>query len=570
MGKNKKIRFLSSPAVVWLLKVVKGKKRYVAAETLLQVLFGLGYICYSLLFREMIDRAVDKDMPGFSHALLFLAAVVLVRIVLRIGIQRLEEYSCAILENTLKEQLFSTLLSRDYARVTAVHTGQWMNRLTSDTAVIATTLAQLIPNLGGMTVKMAGAFLTILVLEPRFGLVVIPAGLFIILVGCFVRPVMKRLHKDIQESDGNVRVLLQERLDNLLIVDAYSQQEKAVEMAKTRMNNHLNARMKRNKVSCFNQAAFSLAMQGMYLLAAGYCAWGILTGTVSYGTMTSMLQMVSILQSPLSGIGGYFTQWYAMISSAERLMEAEQIAADGDCQSEEPRDFESIRLDNLVFSHVERVEGEDQSITIHYRDQVFRKGEFVALTGPSGCGKSTLLKLLMGIYKPDSGQILLENQRNFQRLTTADRSLFAYVPQGNMLMSGTIRQILAFYKESDMKRDDDLRSALAVACALDFVDALPQGLDTPLGEHGAGLSEGQIQRIALARAIFSGRPVLLLDEATSALDEQTEAQLLDNLKTMTNKTVLIVTHRPRACEICNRVIVMENSGITAGGNYGLE
>ena len=121
-----------------------------------------------------------------------------------------------------------------------------------------------------------------------------------------------------------------------------------------------------------------------------------------------------------------------------------------------------------------------------------------------------------------------------------------------------------------MKRDDDLRSALAIACALDFVDALPQGLDTPLGEHGAGLSEGQIQRIALARAIFSGRPVLLLDEATSALDEQTEAQLLDNLKTMTNKTVLIVTHRPRACEICNRVIVMENSGITAGGNYGLE
>ena len=311
-------------------------------------------------------------------------------------------------------------------------------------------------------------------------------------------------------------------------------------------------------------------MQGMYLLAAGYCAWGILCGTVSYGTMTAMLQMVSILQSPFSGLGGYFTQWYAMLSSAERLMEAEQIAPDGDCQSEDHEGFESIRLDSLVFSHVERVAGEDQSVTIHYRDHTFRRGEFIALAGPSGCGKSTLLKLLMGIYKPDSGRILLEEQGDIRHLTAADRHLFAYVPQGNMLMSGTIRQILAFYDESDMQREEDLRSALGIACALEFVDALPRGLDTMLGEHGAGLSEGQIQRIALARAIFSGRPILLLDEATSALDEQTEAQLLDNLKTMTHKTVLIVTHRPRACEICHRVIVMENSGIAAGGNHGHE
>ncbi len=568
MGKNNKLRFLNGSASCWLLEAIKGKKRYVAVETLLQAVVGLGYICYSLLFREMIDRAVEKDTPGFFRFLLLLGAVALLRILLRAAIRRLEEFTSAVLENTLKKRLFSTLLAGDYASVTGVHTAQWMNRLTSDTQVVATSVAQIIPNIGGMAVKMLGAFLAILILEPKFALLVFPAGFVIIAVGVLIRPIMKKLHRKIQESDGEVRMLLQERLDNLLIVRAYSQREKAVEMADERMETHLQARMKRNTMNNVNQVCFGLAMQGMYLLAAGYCAWGILTGTVSYGTMTAMLQMIGYLQSPFSGMGGYFTQWYAMISSAERLMEAEALPAEPetDPANSRARDFDSLSLDHLVFSYVERSEGKDLSLTIHYEDHCFRTGEFVALAGPSGCGKSTLLKLMMGIFHPDSGRILLARDGVERPLSTADRGLFAYVPQGNMLMSGTIRQVMAFYDENAMEREEDLRRALEIACALEFVDALPQGIDTLLGEHGAGLSEGQIQRIAISRAIFSGRPVLLLDEATSALDEQTEARLLDNLKTMTDKTVLIVTHRPRACQVCDRVIHMENKQTAGGGD----
>ena len=162
----------------------------------------------------------------------------------------------------------------------------------------------------------------------------------------------------------------------------------------------------------------------------------------------------------------------------------------------------------------------------------------------------------MHIYRPDSGRMYLIGQEK-RPLTAADRGLFAYVPQGNMLMSGTIRQIVAFYDEEAMQQEEQLRLALQIACADGFVDALPQGIDTVLGEHGSGLSEGQTQRIAVARAVFSRRPILLLDEATSALDEATEEKMLHNLKTMTDKTVLIVTHRPRACEVCDRVIYME-------------
>lgn len=551
---------MSCTALRWLLDAVKGKKRYVAVEIVLQALVGLGYICFSLLFREMIDRAVEQDTPGFFRFLLILIFVAIVRIALNAAIRRVEEYACAVLENALKKRLFATLLSRDYASVTAVHTAQWMNRLTSDTVVVSTSVAKVIPNLAGMVIKMIGAFCAILILEPKFAFVVIPAGIALIVMGYFVRPLMKRLHGDIQEADGNVRELIQERLDNLLIVDAYSRQAHSVEMAGQRMEAHLHARMKRNNMSNVNQVGFNVAIQGMYLVAAGFCAWGILHGTVSYGTMTALLQMISYLQSPLAGMGGYFTQWYAMLSSSERLMEAESLPADiAEGMEDQYTDSvpDMICLENLVFSYVEKVEDQEMLHTIHYEDQYFRKGEFIALAGPSGCGKSTLLKLLMGIYRPDSGRILLARGSVRKLLTAEHRRLFAYVPQGNMLMSGTIRQIITFYDSKAMEREADLRRALRVSCCEEFVDALPQGMDTVLGEHGSGLSEGQIQRIALARAVFSDRPVLLLDEATSALDEQTEALLLENLKTMTDKTVLIVTHRPRACEICDRVIRME-------------
>ena len=182
------------------------------------------------------------------------------------------------------------------------------------------------------------------------------------------------------------------------------------------------------------------------------------------------------------------------------------------------------------------------------------KGEYVAFTGHSGCGKSTVLKLLMSIYRLDSGERYLTDADGEKSLSSQWRRLFAYVPQGNQLMSGTIREVVAFADMEDRNNDARIRQALAIACGDDFVSDLDNGIDTLLGERGTGLSEGQMQRIAIARAVFSESPILLLDEATSALDEQTEKRLLQNLRRMTDKTVVIVTHQPAALEICDRVI----------------
>ena len=191
-----------------------------------------------------------------------------------------------------------------------------------------------------------------------------------------------------------------------------------------------------------------------------------------------------------------------------------------------------------------------------------QKGEYVAFTGHSGCGKSTALKLLMSIYRLDSGKrLLVGKDGSSQPLDSRWHRLFAYVPQGNQLMSGTIRDIVSFADKSQSGDEEKIARALKIACADEFVGELESGIDTLLGERGKGLSEGQMQRIAIARAIFSESPVLLLDEATSALDSQTEKRLLENLRSMTDKTVVIVTHRPAALEICDRVLKFSENGV---------
>ncbi|MBP5354442.1 MAG: ATP-binding cassette domain-containing protein, partial [Lachnospiraceae bacterium] len=190
-----------------------------------------------------------------------------------------------------------------------------------------------------------------------------------------------------------------------------------------------------------------------------------------------------------------------------------------------------------------------------------RKGEYVAFTGPSGCGKSTILRLLMGVYTPDSGERYMRSRNNTEKpLDGRSRRLFAYVPQGNRLMSGTIREVVSFADDA-ADTGERVNEALRIACAEEFVGTLAQGIETMLGEHGMGLSEGQMQRIAIARAIYSGAPVLMFDESTSSLDEATEATLLENLRALTDRTVVIVTHRPAALSICDRVLRMEEDGV---------
>ena len=546
----------SRSTLLWMGSVAGSSGRLIVLLTVVQMLLGASGVGYAMLLRSLVNAAASGDRAVFIRSVAGFCALVLVQLGLRAASRALEEYIRSTLENRFKRRLFSRILTMDYAAATATHSGEWMNRLTSDTATVSDGMARILPGVSGMAVKLVGAVAAMLWLEPRFLLILLPCGALLLVSATAYRRVMKRLHKRIREADGRLRVFLTERLGSLLIVRAFAQEPQTGRQAEALMDDHKAARMRRNRFSNFCNLGFGFAMNGLYVLGAVFCGWGILKGTVSFGDLTAVLQLISQIQSPFANITGYLPKYYAMLASAERLLEAERFP------SVEPTaacpEFSALGLRDISFTYQPPVSEEAAApeMPLVVSDFTFslRRGEYVAFTGPSGCGKSTVLRLLMGLYPPDSGERFFVSGGAEHPLTAAQRTLFAYVPQGNQLLSGTIRDIIAFGDPEGMRREEALNRALDIACAAEFVSGLEHGMDTVLGERGAGLSEGQMQRIAIARAVFSERPVLLLDEATSSLDEETEARLLSKLRAMTDKTVIIVTHRPAALRICDRQI----------------
>ncbi len=560
----------------WLYTVPGKKKWYIVALTLVQAVLGGSGVLYALLLRGTVDAATDRNTQGFWRYLVLIIALSATQIALRAIVRWLTELSKSTFENVFKGRLTGTLLRKDYLRVSAVHSGEWMNRLTNDTGVVANGYVEIVPGLAGMAVKLISAIIMIIVIEPIFAAILIPGGIVLALLTMLFRKVMKRLHKNVQESDGRLRIFLQERIASLLMLRSFAAEEQTQAGAEEKMNAHKAARMRRIRFSNLCNTGLGAAMTGMYMLGVGWCGYGILIGTISYGTMTAILQLVSQVQMPMANITGFLPRFYAMLASAERLMEAEQFEDDepnakplSEITSFYRNELSAIGLKDVCFTYypvvsdnTSELEKTDMPIVLRDLSLKIKKGEYAAFTGTSGCGKSTALKLMMCVMQPDSGSRYYEDvQGNEGELSSEYRRLFAYVPQGNYLMSGTIREIVGFADPTAMHDEARIRNALRIACAEQFVSELDLGADTLLGERGTGLSEGQMQRIAIARAIFSKSPILLLDEATSALDASTEKQLLENLRSMTDKTVIIVTHRPAALGICDRVLEFTESGV---------
>lgn len=562
MDKEQKLqlkKIVKNPAMSWIFGVSGKLKLGVLLLVLLNSAISISAVAFALVLREAIDGAVSGNKMVFLKFVIILGLIMLGQIAARGVIRFLDEYVRSGMENAIKTRLYETILSRKYSAITAFHTGELLNRITNDAVVVADGFVQIIPGIIAMLVKLAGAAAVLFVLDYRFSIIFFAGGGLVLIFTTLFRRVMKKLHKDVQAADGVLRSYLSENLGSLMVLKTFGAERKSIDTSKQYMDKHRFMRMKRNRFSNICNVGFGLVMNGGYIFGLCWCSFGILHGSITYGTLSAVLQLVDQLWAPLANMTGYLPKFYGMLSSAERCMELETLEEEHvesqfsrDYCRELYKDMTAIECKNITFRYEDDIILENADISIG-------KGELITIMGNSGAGKSTLLKLLLAIYEPEKGTLEIKTEKESYALTERYRKMFAYVPQGNFLMSGNVTSAIASLDDTSADVDMDKVKAVAhIACADTFVEKLEHGYDTLIGERGMGISEGQAQRLAIARALYTDAPVLLLDEATSALDEQIEKKVLKNIRELTDKTVIIVSHRKAVLEVCDRCVVLED------------
>ena len=544
-------------AKLWLKRETSPYSVHVLFLTVLSVFSTLFTLAFAYLVRYLINSASQ----GNKNLLWIFSGVLLSVLLLKIVFKTLSGYFSERLRTkmyaSLRRKTFTKILRSDYARIQAYHSGDLLNRLTGDVQEICVDTVGLAPTLVGMVVQCLGAIAALLTIDPWFTLIYIVCGGLFGGITALFRFKIKKRHKEVLEADGEVRAFMQEGLSSVMTIKAYGAEGKADEKANALSQNYSVKRIKRGALRSQMNFIFNLLSNFGLIFAVVWCSISLLNGNDDYGAILSVILLLTQLQQPLTSVSSVLPVFYSRMASAERLVEIDEIQTEETCVPCENATalyelMTDISLRSVDFTYGRECIFENVNIRIP-------KGKIVCLTGASGSGKSTLFKLLLNVFKPTDGALLLDGAFGEMPLTEKERGLFAYVPQGNFLFSGTIYENLTFFSNQQLT-EEEIAKALSVACA-DFVYDLPQGLETVLAEGGEGLSEGQVQRLAVARAILSNRPVLLLDEATSALDGETERKLLENIRALSDKTCLIVTHRPAALDIADRVLVVENKGI---------
>ena len=542
-----------------LLWLVKRSKKQIPAMlwlTLLQIMVASTTVVYAFASRHILNGAqhyAATHYEPYKKEMLLWAAVLVGTIFFQLLLQLLgrgsEERIVTRLRIMYQKDLYAKMLRKDYLAITRHHSGELLNYIFSDTNLITSGIVSLVPTLIGLLARLVFAFVALLYLNRFFAFIFFAGGVLMLLVIRLFRSKMKSLHKKVQEAEGKVRAFMQETIGNLLMIKAFSAEDKTVREADNLQEKYFKIVMKRKTITIAAHSGLGFVFRAGTLFVMIWGAYSICMGAMMYGDLTAIMQLVGQVQSPFAGLSGLLPTYFAILASAERIMEIEKIADEeeynaADLDANEVYDrLQSIDFRDLTFAY-------DRDKIFDHTDYTIDKGDFVAMLGISGIGKSTLFKLLLGVITDYEGEIYLNLGEEKIKVDRKARSLFAYVPQGNMLLSGTLRENVTFM--NDQASDEEIEHALYLSCADSFMKDLPDGLDTVIGERGIGLSEGQIQRVAIARALLSGAPILLLDEATSALDEATEARLLRHLKELKDKTCLIISHKAAALSICNK------------------
>ncbi len=539
---------ISKSNIQWLWMVGKSYR----LQALLNTLLGILIVGADLLFVWSTKLAVDiatkaNTSVTLSTAFMLLAGVILLQIILGIASRWVKATLGVKSLNRMHSSFFHLLLNSDWRKLRGFHTGDLTNRLQRDASEVTNFLTESLPTLVTTLIKFTAAFVFLYVMDSMLALLLVVILPMFILMGRLYVNKMRAITHNVRTSESSIQSLMQESLQHTPVIKTLQQVPYVVEKLLTLQKKLRGEIIQKTKYSTFTSTLLNIGFASGYFLTFAWGTYSLSQGNITYGTLIAFVQLVAQIQDPVRTLTRFIPIFISVGTSCDRLREIASLPAEPQPLNDVLNEGVGIRIQNLNFAYDEnsRQIFTDYSLTLS-------PGSRIAIMGETGTGKTTLIRLLLSLISPNSGTIELFNAQRSLEISPASRSHFAYLPQGNTLLSGTIRENLLLGNPE--ATEEEMLQALETACAT-FVSNLPNGIDTSCTEHGGGFSEGQAQRICIARTLLRKVPILLLDEATSALDATTERTVIENIiKSRPNHTLIFITHRPEVTNLCDTLV----------------
>lgn len=533
----------------WLWRAWRGNQ----LQAILNATIGLLSVVVSLAQVWAVQHAIDVA-SGHAEGSIYwsvgvMAMLVLCGFALRICSIWVRNILGIKAQNRMQQRMLDRILRSEWTGKESHHSGDILNRLEQDVGTVVSFLTETIPNTISVVAMFVGAFVYLFSMDKVLAFVIVGIiPVFVLLSKLYIGQ-MRRLTRQVRDSDSKVQSVLQETIQHRMLIKTLESDSIMVDRLESTQSELRHRVVKRTAFSVVSNFILNAGFSVGYLIAFLWAALRMADETLTFGGMTAFLQLVNRIQGPARDLTRLAPVFVGVFTAAERLMELEENPLE---EQGDPIPLTApcgVRLEHITYAY-----DDGDSNVIEQLDFDFYPGSCTAVLGETGAGKTTLIRLILALLHPNEGKVILYNQQEQRELSPLMRCNFVYVPQGNTLMSGTIRDNLRLGKLN--ATEEEIKAALEMSCA-SFVMVLPDGLDTVCTEAGGGLSEGQAQRISIARALLRNRPIMLFDEATSALDPETERQLLHNILSNHDKTVIFITHRPAVVDYCDQTLHLQ-------------
>ena len=533
----------------WLWRAWRGNQ----LQAILNATIGLLSVVVSLAQVWAVQHAIDVA-SGHTEGSIYwsvgvMAMLVLCGFALRICSIWVRNILGIKAQNRMQQRMLDRILRSEWTGKESHHSGDVLNRLEQDVGTVVSFLTETIPNTISVVAMFVGAFVYLFSMDKVLAFVIVGIiPVFVLLSKLYIGQ-MRRLTRQVRDSDSKVQSVLQETIQHRMLIKTLESDSIMVDRLESTQSELRHRVVKRTAFSVVSNFILNAGFSVGYLIAFLWAALRMADQTLTFGGMTAFLQLVNRIQGPARDLTRLAPVFVGVFTAAERLMELEENPLE---EQGDPIPLTApcgVRLEHITYAY-----DDGDSNVIEQLNFDFYPGSCTAVLGETGAGKTTLIRLILALLHPNEGKVILYNQQEQKELSPLMRCNFVYVPQGNTLMSGTIRDNLRLGKLN--ATEEEIKAALEMSCA-SFVMELPDGLDTVCTEAGGGLSEGQAQRISIARALLRNRPIMLFDEATSALDPETERQLLHNILSHHDKTVIFITHRPAVVDYCDQTLHLQ-------------